>query len=181
MQYHTWLGLPVSSSNSQFASGTTPSDAMKGANQLFVAIEPLVSGTNGTILPKEYTRRHSTLFVPTLNIQLVIATYTQSTAAPSSSQSTQTTALEGAEKSTPSLVPTRAITKPRSKSSAVSIRVVFVEVMGVKSDHSSSNSAGSPRTPPAIGRISPMTPWPRVFVTAPGEPACGSPPGPITI
>jgi O-acetyl-ADP-ribose deacetylase (regulator of RNase III) len=96
-------------------------------------------------------------------------------------QSDMMVAFEGGAKSNSSSVPMRVMTMPRRKSSPVSVRVVFVEAIGVKSDHSSTTGAGSPRTPPAIGRISPATPWPRVFVTAPGEPACGSPPGSITI
>ena len=31
--YHTWLGLSDSASQSQFASGTMPNEAMNGANQ----------------------------------------------------------------------------------------------------------------------------------------------------
>jgi hypothetical protein len=53
MQYQSWLGRADSSSRFQFASGTIPSEAMNGANQLFVATTPSASRMSGSILPKE--------------------------------------------------------------------------------------------------------------------------------
>ena len=65
MQCHSWLGRSFSASRSQFASGTMPSEAMNGANQLFEAITPSASRMSGSILPKENSRRWSISFVPT--------------------------------------------------------------------------------------------------------------------
>ena len=48
----------------QFATGTMPSGARSGANQLFVAMCPSASRTSGSALPKENTRRKFTAFVP---------------------------------------------------------------------------------------------------------------------
>ena len=88
----------------------------------------------------------------------------------------------GAEKSNASPVPTRDITNPRRKSSPVIVRVVFVEVMGAKFDHSSVTGAGSPTMPPCDGRIPPWNPCCWLFVTEPGElSGCNPPPGPTTI
>ena len=74
--------------------------------------------------------------------------YIQSVADPNARQSSQTAASGGAEKSKSSPVPMLVITNSRRKSSPVSVRVVFVEVMGVKPVHWSVTGAGSPTRPP---------------------------------
>ena len=96
--------------------------------------------------PSEWMRNRSTSLVPIWKAQFVRPTYIQSSAAPKASQTEQTTALDGAEKSNCSPVPTPASTNPRRKSSASSVRVVFVEVMGVTQSHSSV-TGGPPRLP----------------------------------
>ena len=111
-----------------------------------------------------------------------MAMYIQSVADPNARQSSQTAASGGAEKSKSSPVPIRYMTNPRRKSSPSSVRVVYVEVMGVKSVHWSVTGAGSPTRPPCGGRIPPCNPCCWLFVTAPGESSGWSPPpGPITI
>ena len=109
---------------------------------------PSTSAASRSTLPAENTRNLSTLFVPTLNAQLVVATYVQSSDAPNARQSAQTTAPDGAAKPNASPVPTRARTNPRRKSSASKVRVVFVDVIGGMFSHPSSTGRLELRSPP---------------------------------
>ena len=109
-------------------------------------------------MPKENTRSLSIWFVPSRNAQSSNARYIQSSAAPDDSQSVHTDASAGASKPKASSVPMPVSTKPRRKSSPSSVFVVFGEVMGVKSVHSSVTGEGSPTVPPCVGWISPVKP-----------------------